>query len=401
MISGASPLVKAAADHVFALFKERLPEGMFFHDFGHTLETTEIARSMAQAMEVTGEPLECLTLAALFHDTGYTQAYVGHEEVSAAMARAFLSEQGLSEEGLATVEGCILATKMPQQPKTLLQEILVDADLYNVASDQHLDKAMALRREWEARQIKVFSEEEWWDMEVRFLSNARFHTPWAQRNWKEGRMRNLMQAEQALEAVRRRKKKKKEKKALQKRKEELGELKVQRPDRGIETMFRTAARNHINLSSIADNKANIMLSINALIISVVISGLAPKLDTNPTLLIPTSILLAVCILSIIFATLSTRPKITKGKFDRDDIAHKKSNLLFFGNFYNMKLEDYEWGMTEMMKDRDFLYGSLTRDLYFLGVVLARKYYFLRLTYTVFMWGLIVAVLAFGVTFFAM
>jgi hypothetical protein len=166
-------------------------------------------------------------------------------------------------------------------------------------------------------------------------------------------------------------------------------------------MFRTAARNHINLSSIADNKANIMLSINALIISVVISGLAPKLDTNPTLLIPTSILLAVCILSIIFATLSTRPKITKGKFDREDIAHKRSNLLFFGNFYNMKLEDYEWGMTEMMKDRDFLYGSLTRDLYFLGVVLARKYYFLRLTYTVFMWGLIVAVLAFGLTFFAM
>lgn len=392
-------MVKAAAEHVFALFKERLPEGMFFHDFVHTLETTEIARSIAQALEVSEEQLELLTLAALFHDTGYTEAYEGHEEASTVMARDFLSARGMAPEALAAIEGCILATKVPQQPKNLLEEILVDADLYNLASEQHLGKAKALRREWSARQIKTFSDEEWLDMEVRFLANTRFHTAWAQRNWKEGRMRNLEHAEQELADLKRRKKKKKAEKEESKRKEELGVLKVQRPDRGIETMFRTAARNHINLSSIADNKANIMLSINALIISVVISGLAPKLDTNPSLLIPTSVLLAVCILSIIFATLSTRPKITKGRFDRDDIAHKKSNLLFFGNFYNMKLEDYEWGMSEMMKDRDFLYGSLTRDLYYLGVVLARKYYFLRLTYTVFMWGLIIAVLAFGVSFY--
>jgi putative nucleotidyltransferase with HDIG domain len=87
MIPGASPLVKAAAEHVFALFKERLPEGMFFHDFAHTLETTEIARSLAQALEVSEEQLELLTLAALFHDTGYTEVYEGHEDVSMAMAR--------------------------------------------------------------------------------------------------------------------------------------------------------------------------------------------------------------------------------------------------------------------------------------------------------------------------
>jgi hypothetical protein len=161
-------------------------------------------------------------------------------------------------------------------------------------------------------------------------------------------------------------------------------------------MFRASANTHINLSSMADNKANIMLSINAVIISVTLSGLMPKLDSHIHLVVPTIMLLATCLFAMIFATLSTKPKVTSGKFSKEDIEQKRSNLLFFGNFYNMELKDYEWGMTEMMKDRDFLYGSLSRDLYFLGKVLAEKYRYLRICYTIFMYGLIVTVISFGV-----
>jgi hypothetical protein len=163
-------------------------------------------------------------------------------------------------------------------------------------------------------------------------------------------------------------------------------------------MFRAGARTHINLSSMADSKANIMLSINAVIISVTLSVLLPKLDSNTHLILPTIVLLATCVLSIIFATLSTKPKVTRGRFSKEDIEKKRSNLLFFGNFHKMQLEDYEWGMTEMMKDDNFLYGSLSRDLYFLGKVLAEKYRYLRVCYTIFMYGLIASVLAFGIAF---
>ena len=99
--------------------------------------------------------------------------------------------------------------------------------------------------------------------------------------------------------------------------------------------------------------------------------------------------------ALVFAILSTRPKITKGEFTREDIAKKQTNLLFFGNFYNMKLEDFDWGMKEMIQDRDFLYSSMTRDIYFLGKVLAQKYRFLRICYSIFMFGLILVVIAFG------
>jgi len=74
------------------------------------------------------------------------------------------------------------------------------------------------------------------------------------------------------------------------------------------------------------------------------------------------------------------------------------NLLFFGNFHKMKLDEFEWAMSEMMKDRDYLYSSLTKDLYFLGLVLNRKYNLLRLTYSVFLVGIIMSVISFAVAF---
>jgi hypothetical protein len=172
------------------------------------------------------------------------------------------------------------------------------------------------------------------------------------------------------------------------------------PERGVETMFRVALRNHMTLSDIADTKANILLSVNAIIVSLALSNLLPKLDnpSNSHLLVPTIIFIVFTVASIILSITATRPNVTEGKFSREDVANKKVNLLFFGNFHQMKLDDFEWGISEMMNDRDYLYGSLTKDLYFLGLVLNRKYKILRLTYTVFMIGIIVSVLAFITAF---
>jgi hypothetical protein len=116
----------------------------------------------------------------------------------------------------------------------------------------------------------------------------------------------------------------------------------------------------------------------------------------PQFLVPTLILLAVNITTIIFAVLATRPNLTKGYFTREDIHQKKVNLLFFGNFHKVGLEDFHWGMNEMMKDRDYLYSSMIRDIYFLGKVLGKKYQLLRISYSVFMYGIIAAVFSFAI-----
>ena len=101
---------------------------------------------------------------------------------------------------------------------------------------------------------------------------------------------------------------------------------------------------------------------------------------------------------MVLAVLATRPNVTSGEFTKEDVENKKVNLLFFGNFHKMKLQDYEWAIMELTKDKDYIYSSLTKDLYFLGLVLNRKYKLLRWTYTIFMIGMVLSVIAFAVAF---
>lgn len=177
-------------------------------------------------------------------------------------------------------------------------------------------------------------------------------------------------------------------------KKKVKEAKELTPTRGIETMFRTTSKNHMDLSSIADNKANIMISVNSIILSVIVSVLIRKLEEYPHLALPAVLLTLVCLAAMVFAILATRPNITKGKFTPEDIHNKQANLLFFGNFHKMDLKDYHWGMMEMLKDADYLYGSMIKDIYFLGKVLGTKYKLLRTSYTIFMIGFVISILGF-------
>jgi hypothetical protein len=99
-------------------------------------------------------------------------------------------------------------------------------------------------------------------------------------------------------------------------------------------------------------------------------------------------------ISLGFAIMSSRPNVSKGVVSREDIENRRGNLLFFGNFYNMSLDDYTFGMERLMMDAEYLYGSMIRDVYYLGVVLERKYKFLRYSYDVFGIGLLISVLSF-------
>ena len=112
--------------------------------------------------------------------------------------------------------------------------------------------------------------------------------------------------------------------------------------------------------------------------------------------IPTYVMLIVNLASIVTAILSTRPNVTSGKFTREDIEQNKTNLLFFGNFHQMQRSDYQWGMNRLMEDGRYLYSSLIDDIFFLGVVLSRKYKWLRISYNIFMYGLALAVFTFMV-----
>ncbi|GAB2531640.1 Pycsar system effector family protein [Spirosoma aerophilum] len=163
-------------------------------------------------------------------------------------------------------------------------------------------------------------------------------------------------------------------------------------------MFRTTSANHLRLSEIADSKANIMISVNSIMVSILVSILPRRIEENPHLMMPTALFLTTSVLTIVFAILATRPNVTQGTFSHEDIQQKKGNLLFFGNFHRMSLGEYEWGIQELMQDSSYLYGTMTRDIYYLGLVLAKKYKLLRVAYTIFMFGFVTSILAFLVVF---
>jgi len=171
--------------------------------------------------------------------------------------------------------------------------------------------------------------------------------------------------------------------------EELGSLK-----RGVSDMFRTSYRNHIELSAIADNKSNIMISINGIIISIMITSVSTQISSNSWLIFPTVLLLITCMLSLIYAVLAARPRVSNEKVTLDDVRSNRSNILFFGNFYSMERDDYVKGLEELMADSGRLYNTMARDLHSLGGVLSKKFKLLRVAYNIFMVGLVVSVCSF-------
>jgi predicted metal-dependent HD superfamily phosphohydrolase len=395
-----SELAKKAGDYVYELLKKELPHNFVYHNYNHTLDVVRACKEIGKKTDLSDDEMETVLLAAWFHDTGYIKTYDGHEERSAEIAEKFLRENNVSDGKLEEVKSCILATKYPPSPKNRLEEVVCDADLEHIATDDYTDKSDLLRVEWE-RQGKSYSDLDWMKQEIEFLSQHRFFTKYARKQFEEAKIAHLLKLRRKYKKrleLQREEEKQKAKLEIAKEKLETKKEAESKAGRGIETMFRNAVRTHVEFSAMADSKANIMISINTLLIGIIVTVMIRKLDSNPHLTFPTFLLLAVCLFCIVFAILVTRPKYTTGRFTKDDIYQKKTNLLFFGNFYNMDLADFQWGMNEMIYDKEYLYGSMIKDFYFLGQVLGKKYKYLRWCYTIFMFGLIAAVVAYAVAF---
>ena len=190
------------------------------------------------------------------------------------------------------------------------------------------------------------------------------------------------------------KKKKKKNKAKSVKKAAKEKKGVLGTSRGIETMFRTSYRTNMDLSGLADTKANIMISINGIIISIVIASISPKIDANPWLLIPSAVLLISCLFSIVYAVLAARPRVSSNPISLEQVRRNEANILFFGNFVNMPQSDFITGMKELLQNTDALYINMIRDIYGLGTVLEKKFKLLRSSYNTFMFGLIAGVILF-------
>jgi predicted metal-dependent HD superfamily phosphohydrolase len=385
-------IVQKSERFVRDLFEKEMPEHLTYHDIEHTEYVVNQSRIIGQNSGLTEEEINTVMVAAWFHDSGFVSTSIGHEKKSQELAREFLTSAGVPKDQIKNVILCIKATEMPQDPgNNKLARVLCDADMAYLSEEFYLDKTKRLRKEWNTSSEQKLTREEYYKQTVDLFNNHNYFTEYATRMFSSGKAKNF----QSLHKLNKKRGKKGKKSA--KPGSGIKSTKNEKlPGRGVESMFRLTARNQINLSSIADNKANILISINSIVLTVLVSIGIGKISDYPVITVPAIVLIITCLSTVIFAILSTRPKISSGKFTEEDIHNKKVNLLFFGNFYNMKPEEYEWALKEMMTDPNYLYSSLIRDQYSLGKVISQKYRLLRIAYTIFMIGLVVSSILFAV-----
>ncbi len=382
-------IVLQTAGFVLKMFQQELSPKMTYHDATHTREVVDMAGQLAEDRKLDDEDREILLLAAWLHDTGYTRTYADHEEASAGIAHEYLNELGYPRKKIAKVIALIRSTAVGAAKDTELARILHDADLAHMGRKRFFRKGELLRAELENFQDDPYTDQEWHKKQYEFLTHNDFLTLEAKERLGQRRAKNIKQQRenvaQAGKATIRKKSGK-----------EIG--------RGIDTLYRTNYRNHINFSSIADGKANMMISINTILISVIVTLSGASLSMEGFTIerfrytIPILVLLLGSLCSVLFAVLSARPKVTTRDVNMDDVKNNKVSLLYFGNFLGIPQQEFIEYLRTLKLDQERLYDSMSIDLYNLGNVLREKYRLLSISYNIFMIGLTLSVVAFIVIF---
>ncbi|MDO1511352.1 DUF5706 domain-containing protein [Maribacter confluentis] len=379
--------VKKAAKYVKILLAEQLNKNFLFHSQGYTNKLVKKAELILEE-DNTQIDQNLVLVAIYFLNAGYAKDYDGHITESVQLAVDFLRQEEVAEEEIDQVGKLIEKAWSNEHPTTNEEALVKDINTYFYASNVFEELLQLLRLELQNFEKKVPDLHTW---RMEYVEKLRvqhtFYTDYAKENWQEKKEDNMLSLISSIQKAEKNYKKETLK----------AKLKDESPQRAIQSLYRIELRNHIKLSDIADTKANILLSVNAIIISLLLANLLPKLDapSNSYLIYPTVIFILFSIASMIMSVLATRPKVDNANLMEDDIKKKDTNFLFFGNFHSMDLSDFKSKIRNIIKNKESIYDSLTMDLYYLGKVLQHKYRLLRWTYTIFLVGVILSVIAFG------
>lgn len=171
----STAFIERTKEYAAGFIAENFTEKICYHNIDHTLEVVEAAEIIGKKCRISNRDLEIVIIAAWFHDTGYYLGCENHEAASADIAREYLTEQNIDKAFVDQVAKCILSTKIPQQPKSLLEKILCDADLYHLSTEKFFEKSELLWQEIKYHDNDM-TPEYWLNMSKEFVEAHRYHT---------------------------------------------------------------------------------------------------------------------------------------------------------------------------------------------------------------------------------
>ena len=397
-------LLKEAEAYVSKYIRKHDNPKLLFHNLNHIQNIVLVSGQIAEYYSLNEKELFIIKAAAWFLYTGYYKDYLNPAETSAKIAEDFFKGSGLEIETTDLIKGCILITVPGSVPGNLPEEIVYDTDSFYFGTENFSGYNKLRRKEFELINKTNADKNEWTRNTIQMLETHKYYTDYCRHSLENNKQANLEKLKKknpllsltpaSVTSLLENKIDTKEIKLKETEKEKSKESKTNSADRTIETMFRTTSTNSQRLSSQADTKAHIMISVNTIIISLMLGF--RQIGQSSKFTVPVILLIVVNLVTIIFSILATRPNVAKRHFTENDFQQNKVNLLFFGNFFFMDFDSYSKSMLHIMDDKQSLYVTMLRNLYEQGAVLAKKYKLLKISYNVFMYGLILSVISFFV-----
>ena len=381
-------IFKDAEIYVAGLFTNADTSRLVYHLYDHTRKVVDFSTEIATHYNLIDTDQFVVRVAALFHDTGYLFADPDvHEEKSVEIMKAFMQSTKFNENVIDSIEDCIMATKLPSNPTNLLQQILADADSYHLGTKEFGHANEQFYKE-QTNRHGFISRQDWIKKTIEFLDGHKYFTNYCKEKLQDRKKKNSIKLQKEWKQM-------SDDKPTAESETINAQSDADTKANEIQTILNHAATTIIKQSEIADNKANMLVLINALIISGILIVLLCKPVAAIYLYIPVFILLLSSVLTIVITIFAIKPKLTKG-FMENDIPEKKTNLLSFGNFHKMPFESFKSAVKTMLDDQDYLQSSLIMEVHQSGILLARKHRLLHWAYNVFTMGIVLAVIAFAV-----
>jgi len=340
---------KQLRTHVKTYLQTTLDESIY----SDAVALVKISEKISKNYDLSGDEKITLEMAAWFRKTP-------------DLAANFLTSEDIEP---LILERIISMINIKANPTDLLQKIILDTAFYQYAA-----KGFKKQNERE-RLANGIGKQEWLKNTISEIKAHQYYTDYGISKLRMPKQLLIEKLEAELN-------------------EEVTAEKKDKPERSVEMMFKISASNHQHLSSMADNKAHILITVNSIILSILISVLLRKLDEDSYLAYPTFALLAVSVVSITISIIAITPVVRDRTCQPGNFVQKNPNLLFFGNVSALTLNDFVERILGAMDDKDNLYLMLIRNAYLHSVVLGRKSRLLKTAYNIFMYGLIISVIAF-------
>jgi uncharacterized protein len=195
------PDLQRARQYALQRLESELSPALVYHSVSHTRDdVAPAAERLAGLAGVQGEDLVLLLTGAYFHDIGFVERRLNHEKVSQSIARQVLPGFGYSPAQLGVVDRLIEATRLPQSPHNLLEEILVDADLDVLGRTDFLASSQALRAELAVFEAPM-TDKAWYTTQVDFLTSHHYFTSTARQLRDAQKALNIEMMKELLAAV--------------------------------------------------------------------------------------------------------------------------------------------------------------------------------------------------------